>query len=89
MAYVKKPYLPDYFDTSRLSKEEKDLIEAEKSLQKALAKGNMTAYHALQDECNKGWRKLVNTQKMRDGRGVSERSYQMALTNLKKIGVVT
>lgn len=80
-----KPYLPDYFDESALPKEDKYLITQEKALQKALSKNNMVTYHIILDECQKGWRKYLNTEKMKSGRVMSERAYQVALSNLQKI----
>lgn len=80
-----KPYLPDYFDESAMKAEDKELLQHEKALQKSLSKSNMHAYHVILEECSKGWRKYLNTQKMRDGRSISERSYTLAQQNLTKI----
>ena len=81
----KKPYLPNYFDESVMKPEDKALLQQEKALQKTLTNSNMYAYHVILEDCVKGWRKYLNTQKMREGCGMSERSYQLAVSNLARI----
>lgn len=80
-----KPYLPDYFDESALSKDDKELITNEKALQKALSKGDMQKHRVLTESCEKGWRKYLNTDKMKQGQKLSEKSYWIAVHNLKLI----
>ena len=63
MKPTSKLFLPDYFDESRLTKEEKEALNNEKALQKALRNGDREVTKDLYKKCSKYWGDLYRPHK--------------------------